>query len=139
MKIPPLVLLVLEKISLRKILFNRITLVVLVAVVLTIGMQGYISANNDGNIQGTVIDADGEPVEDAVVVLSEERRLGQNPSHETTTNANGEFAFTGLTEVLEFRLYAEAPDGQESEEYRIHLNFQGQNYEQDIVFNESSS
>jgi len=102
-------------------------------------MQGYISANNDGNIEGTVIDADGEPVEDAVVILSEERRLGQNPTHETTTNANGEFAHTDLAEVLEFRIYAESPDGQESEEYRVHLNFQGQNYEQDIVFNESRS
>ncbi|WP_255171116.1 carboxypeptidase-like regulatory domain-containing protein [Natrononativus amylolyticus] len=139
LKIPPLILLVAEKVTVRKLLFNRISIVLAVALVISIGVFGYVSANNDGNIRGTVVDANGDPVEDATVILGEERRLGQNPTHETTTDSNGEYQFTGMEEVLEFRLQAFGPDETtESEQLRIHLNFQGENYEQDLVLDQSS-
>lgn len=136
-KLPPLIQLFFETVSLRKLLLNRVSIVVLITAVILVAFGGYAAANTGGTIQGTVVDENGDPISDATVTLSEEVRLGTNPTHETTTDGNGEFVFEGMEEVLEFRIQAETDDGHLSEERRIHLYFPGQNHELELVVDRS--
>lgn len=135
---PPLIQIVFETISLRNLLFNRVSIVLLVSALLLLSFGGYAEANAGGTIEGTVVDENGDLIADATVTLSEEVRLGQNPTHETTTDENGRFVFEEMYDVLEFRIQAETSDGQMSEELRIHLYFPGQNHELELVVDQSS-
>lgn len=135
--LPPLVQLFFETVTLRKLLFNRVALVVIISAVIILAFQGYAAANAGGTIQGTVVDENGDPIPDATVVLSEEVRLGVNPTHESTTNEDGEFEFEGMEDVLEFRIQAQTEEGHMSEERRIHLYFPGQNHEVELVVDRS--
>jgi len=137
-KLPPLIQLFFETVSLRKLLLNRVTIVVFITALILLSFGGYAAANADGTIQGTVVDENGNHISEATVTLSEEVRLGTNPTHETTTDENGEFVFEGMVDVLEFRIQAETDDGHVSEERRIHLYFPGQNHEVELVVDRSS-
>lgn len=116
-----------EWLSLRKLLLNRFVLILVVVAAFTVGGQAYIQANDGNRIDGKVVDADGDPVENATVVMSALSLRGV-PSRETTrTNADGEFAFPNYNErgqaTLEFRIWAIAPDGTESPKDRHHVDF----------------
>lgn len=131
-------LLVRETITLRKLLLNRITFVLMAVLLLAGGSQAYIATNDDGRISGTVVGPDGEPVPNASVTM---RPIGSETvgSADTTyTNEDGEFVFRNKTRVLQFSISASNTRVGESEERRIHLYFRGQNTDVTLEIREES-
>jgi len=55
----------------------------------------YVDFNNDGLIEGQVVDAKGAPVEGATVKLTERTLLVAQPRGTATTDTSGHFEFTG--------------------------------------------
>jgi Carboxypeptidase regulatory-like domain len=55
----------------------------------------YVDFNDDGLIEGQVVDANGAPVEGATVRLTERTLLVAQPRGTATTDASGHFEFTG--------------------------------------------
>lgn len=122
-----LALLARETLTPRQLLFNRFTLLLAVLLLLGVGMQGYIAANDDGRISGTVIGPDEEPVANANVTM---RPIGSETvgsSQTTHTNDAGQFVFRNQTQVLEFSISARKSGIGRFQERRIHLYFRGQN------------
>ena len=120
-------LLIRETISIRMLVFNRVTIVLLTLLLLFGVGQGYIATNDDGRISGTVIGPDGEPVRDANVTI---RPIGsETVGSEKTTNTDddGRFDFTDQTSVLQFEISASKGGLGQSGVQRIHLYFRGQN------------
>lgn len=132
MKVPPLLKLARETVSLRGLLFNRFTILVVVLLVAAVAWQGYVAANSDGNVTGTVVDADGDPVTNATVTLSPQTVASVPSPQSTTTDENGEFAFRDNTH-LEFTLQATHGDLGESDTERYHLYFEGQSKDVTLV------
>jgi hypothetical protein len=119
--------------SLRTLLINRFTIVLLVSVLIVGAAQGYVAVNSEGTIQGTVVDSEGNPVEDAEVSLVWQSIEAQHRSQTTTTDLNGQFLFEDQDRFLEFRISAAKEDVGSSEEKRIHLLYEGQPQEVDFV------
>jgi len=74
---------------------NRYALTLGSIALLAIGWNIHVAMNNDGIITGRVLAPDQTPVEGATVVLSERSLLVAVPKAKTTTDAKGEFRFTG--------------------------------------------
>jgi hypothetical protein len=55
----------------------------------------YVAFNDDGLIEGQVVDASGAPVEGATVRLTERTLLVAQPRGSAKTDADGRFVFTG--------------------------------------------
>ena len=55
----------------------------------------YVAFNDDGLIEGQVVDANGAPVEGATVRLTERTLLVAQPRGTAKTDADGRFVFTG--------------------------------------------
>lgn len=133
MKIPipaairQLALLVREVVSIRQLLLNRFTLVLLCLILIVGGVQGYVNTNNDGRISGTVVDADGDPVPNANVTMQEITAESVGSEQTVQTDENGQFVFRDQTDILEFRIVASKPELGTSSERRVHLYFRGQN------------
>jgi len=122
-----LVLLAREAFTIRELLWNRFTILLVVLLLLGVGMQGYMTANDDGRISGTVIGPDEEPVANANVTM---RPIGSETvgsSQTVQTDENGAFVFRNQTRVLQFSISASKPGIGSSPEQRIHLYFRGQN------------
>src|SRR5918999_2615565 len=66
----------------------------LLALVVTVGMAAPVAAQSTGMVKGKVVDAKGEPVEGAKVLI--EFAEGVNRKNETKTNKKGEFIQIGL-------------------------------------------
>lgn len=137
MKLPlavrQLALLAREVLTLRQLLFNRFTLLLVVFLLIGGGMQGYVTANNDGQISGTVVGPDGDPVANANVTM---RPIGSETvgsSQTTYTDDDGQFVFRDQTRVLEFSIFASKSGLGGSPEKRTHLYFRGQNIDVTLV------
>lgn len=78
-------------------LLNRYIVTFGTVAVVTIAWNIFIAFNDDGIIRGEVVDPRGRPVADATVVLSERSLLVTSPRDRATTDAYGEFVFTGHT------------------------------------------
>lgn len=122
-----LALLVREVVTLRKLLLNRFTLVLVCALLISGGIVMYVEANNDGRITGTVVGPDGKPVPDAEVTMREITAESVGSEQTVRTDENGQFIFRKQTNVLEFDIYAEKEGVGRSEERRVHLHFRGEN------------
>jgi len=109
----------------KKLLFNKLTYTLIILLVLSAGAQAYITDNNDGQISGTVVDADGEPVADATVEMNIIPLSGVTDTVSTTTDSDGNFEFV-REDVLEFRIIVIVDDEQVYSESH-HLMFHGQN------------
>lgn len=122
-----LALLVSEWASLRRLFLNRFMVLLLVIIAFTVAGQAYVRTNNDNRIDGVVVDAEGEPISNATVVMSAISLRGVPTRVTTRTDANGEFAFPNYNErgqaTLEFRISATTPDGVSSQKYRYHVDF----------------
>lgn len=122
-----------ESLTLRQVLLNRFTVVMLVCLLMTGSVQAYAAANNEGHVRGQVVDSNGEPVENATVYIERVNIRNQLGRINTTTDSDGSFEFTNQTKLLEFRIWAIAEDGGRSVVQREHLYFRGQNTEVVIV------
>ncbi len=110
----------------RSWLTNRFVITFGGAALLALAWNLYVSANNDGVIEGVIVAPDGNPVPGATVTLIERTLLVSQPRGSTTTDAEGRFAFRDHNL---HRLYLEAAKegvGRlPQREYRLY--FKGQN------------
>lgn len=109
----------------KKLLFNKLTYVVVIILVLSAGAQAYATANDDGQITGTVIDTNNEPVNNATVRLEVIPLSGVTETETTTTGPNGKFEFT-REDILELRITV-IVDGEQMYSQPHHLLYRGQN------------
>lgn len=123
----------LESLTLRRLLVNRFAIVVVVALLLTGSVQAYADMNNEGHISGRVVDDDGDPVAGATVYIQRVNIRNQLGRINTTTDENGYYEFTNQTRLLEFRLEAMKEGVGSSGVSRHHLYFRGQNSQITIV------
>ncbi|MFB6218816.1 MAG: carboxypeptidase regulatory-like domain-containing protein [Halobacteriaceae archaeon] len=135
-RLPPLVQLFMETITLRDLLLNRFMLLVVVIVVASAGTVAFVDANDGGEFTGEVVTADGEPVADATVVLRKIPLQGVVKTERTTTDADGEFRFTGQDQLLEYRVVVRV-DNTTVASKSGHLMFRGQNEHVVVVVEES--
>lgn len=136
MKLPPLLQLAQETVTWRKLLLNRLTILLVVLLLVAVPLQVYASGNADGRIQGQVVDEDGDPVENATVKLQKIPLEGVIKSERTTTDENGEFRYENQTDVLEFRIVVEK-EGYETAEHHDQSLFPGENRDITIVIHEA--
>lgn len=134
MRVPPLIRLVMELFTWRRLLFNRFTIMTVVIVVASVGVSAYVGANDDGHVQGQVVTSDGESVSNANVTLRDIPLQGVVKTSTTTTNSNGEFEFTEKNQLLEYRIIVSV-DGEQVANKHYHLYFKGQNQNIQIVIN----
>jgi hypothetical protein len=76
-------------------LINRVTLTFGAIALVVLGWNLYVAAHDDGILEGQVVDAAGEPVAGAAVVLNERTIVSLAPIAETRTDAQGLFRFEG--------------------------------------------
>lgn len=126
-------LMLLESLTLRRLLVNRFMLVIVCVALITGSVGAYAGANDDGHISGRVVDTDGDPVANATVYLQRVNIRNQLGRVNTTTDENGYFEFTGQTKTLEFRMHAVKDGLGSSKTTRHHLYFRGQNTQITIV------
>lgn len=125
-------LLLWESLTVRRLLFNRFVAILVVAIVLSSGVQAYASLNSDGHVHGRVVDQDGDPVANATVYIQRVNIRNQLGRVNVTTNETGYYEFTNQTRLLEFRIYAVKDGVGKSKVTRHHLYFRGQNVKIDI-------
>ena len=135
MKVPPLLKLIGEVVSVRQLLLNRITIILVVVLIGTFAVQGFVGANNDGYVTGQVVTSDGEPVAGAEVTMTPRTLAGTPSPVRTVTDEDGTFEFHDPS-LIEFTIEAEHEEYGTSVTTRHHLHFEGQNTEVEIVFNE---
>ena len=86
----------------------------------------YVVFNDDGIVSGRVVDSNGKPVAGASVTLYQKTLYVAEPRDKTTTDARGQFRFSGHNY---YRIWLEAiKEGvgkSEKKEYRLY--FRGQN------------
>lgn len=131
--------LLIESLTLRQVLFNRFTVVIVVFLLAAGSVQAYADANNQGHIQGQVVDGDGNPVANATVQIERVNIRNQLGRINTTTDTDGTFEFTNQTRLLEFRVWAEKEGVGRSQVERKHLYFRGQNTEFVIVIDQEQA
>jgi hypothetical protein len=74
-------------------LINRVTLTFGAIALIAVGWNLYVAAHDDGILKGRVVDAAGQPVTDAAVVLNERTIVSLAPIAETRTDQAGHFRF----------------------------------------------
>jgi hypothetical protein len=93
---------------------------------LTAGWNGYVALNNDGNVEGRLVDGAGRPVAGANVILLDRNFVVHTERQRTTTDAGGRFHFSG-NDNHSLQLEAEAKDLGRSERRALRLWFRAQN------------
>lgn len=116
----------------RTIFLNRLMITLLVVLVLSGGAYAYVDMNNDGHIEGVVVDENGEPVENATVEIGRIDLKGVVHDEKIKTDENGRFQYQD-SELLEYRLVAYHEDVGRSDANTHHLLYKGQNKEHRLV------
>jgi Flp pilus assembly protein TadD len=91
----------------------------LLALVVAVGLAAPVAAQSTGMVKGKVVDAKGEPVEGAKVVI--EFTEGVNRKNETKTNKKGEFIQIGLFPGAYRVTASKEKVGQQSFETRVRI------------------
>lgn len=105
---------------------HRFVAVPLALLLLTVGWNLYVAANDDGLILGTVRDSAGRPVEGAEVVFFERDFVNYQEKRSTRSDAQGRFRFENM-QVHVGQLEARLADGRKSERRLLRLWFRAQN------------
>lgn len=133
MKLPPLLQLVVEVVTLRRLVVNRFTIILLVLGLASLAGTLYIDANDDGDISGQVVTESGDPVANVTITLKQvPLGGGVVKTMRTTTDKSGAFTFSNQTRVLEFQIVV-TKDGKKLASERYHLFYYGQNKQIKIV------
>lgn len=120
-----------ESLTIHRLLINRFVLVIVLMLAITGVVQGYMSMNDNGHIQGQVVDENGDPVAGAEVTIERMNIRNQFEGANTTTDENGYYEFTDQTTLLEFRIRVTKDEATVVE--RHHLYFRGQDKEINLV------
>lgn len=110
----------------RTLLLNRVTLTFAALAVVVAAWNLHVIANDDGRLAGRVVDASGQPVAGAEVVISELSLISLNVVARTTTDEQGRFRFLGHGRHA-LVLAAEKPGVGRSPRREIRLYFRNQN------------
>lgn len=86
----------------------------------------YVSAHNDGLIEGRVVDAGGRPVPGATVTLFERSFVAYTANDKTQTDVSGLFRFVN-SQNHALQIEAESPALGKSDRHSIRLWFRAQN------------
>jgi hypothetical protein len=105
---------------------NRWVIVPALLTALALGWWAYAEANNDGLIEGRVVDAAGAPVPGASVVLFERGFVAHQEKTRVTADGQGRFRITGNSSHS-VQLEAEAPGLGRSNRLVLRLWFRAQN------------
>jgi len=81
--------------SWRRVLLSRFAVVPAVIVAVTVGWNVYVALHAHGLLEGHVVDASGQPVAGATVVLFTHDFVTQVEKARTRTDAAGDFRFNG--------------------------------------------
>jgi hypothetical protein len=106
--------------------WSRWFMVPVVAGALILGWNLYVSAHDDGLVEGSVVDARGRPVSGATVILFERGFVTHNERDRQTTDAGGSFRFSSNVSHS-LQLEAESPALGRSERRIVRLWFRSQN------------
>ena len=112
--------------SLRAGLRHRFVAVPLGLLVVAGLWNGYVALNDDGIIEGTVVDGAGRPVHGASVLFFERNMLNYVEARKAATDAGGAYRFDGMA-VHVGQLEARTADGRHSERRQLRLWFRAQN------------
>ena len=107
-------------------LINRVTITFGLLAAVVIAWNLYVAANDDGILEGRVVDASGVPVAGARVVLSEQTIVSLSPIAEATTDAAGTFRFAKHDRHA-LVLTAEKAEVGQSPRVAVRLYFRNQN------------
>jgi Carboxypeptidase regulatory-like domain len=108
----------------RRILLSRFVIVPALLAAVVAGWNAYVSLHDHGLLTGRVVDAQGQPVEGATVILFTHDFVTQVEKARTKTEAGGVFRFTKNDSHL-VQLQAEEP-GQRSPRITVRLWFRAQ-------------
>lgn len=133
-KLPPLLRLVVQTFTLRRLVFNRFVFIVLVLSGLAVGANAYIADNQGEQVTGQVVTADGDPVSNTTLVLKKIRPLHSTEQETTRTDQDGRFVFENQTN-LEYIIEVETEQGSATE--RRHVYFRGQSIHVTLIVGES--
>jgi hypothetical protein len=133
-----LALLVREGLSLRALLFNRFTVLLVLVLAASVGATAYMDGNDGNQLTGTVVTADGTPVGNATVlvnVVGIENVINRN---ETVTDDAGrftvaEYSGSGSAAGMELRIRVTTEDGYQSPTHFRHAVFPDQTIRVRIV------
>ncbi len=107
-------------------LHNRYTVTLGSMALLAVLWNIYVAMNNDGIIQGRVVDSHHQPVPGATVVLSERTLLVTASRDKTETQSDGTFRFKGHNLYhMYLEAYKEGIGRMAPKEFRLY--FRGQN------------
>ena len=111
-----------------RILAHRFVAVPLALAALVVGWNVYIAFNDDGLIEGQVVDRTGAPVPGATVIFFERNFIYYQEKQRTTTDARGDYRFADMR-VHVGQLEARTADGRHSDRRQLRLWFRAQNTE----------
>ena len=111
-----------------RLLAHRFVAVPLALAALVVGWNVYIAFNDDGLIEGRVLDRAGAPVPGATVIFFERNFIYYQEKLRTTTDAQGDYRFADMR-VHVGQLEARTADGRHSERRQLRLWFRAQNAE----------
>lgn len=111
-----------------RLLRHRFVAVPLALVAVVLAWNVYIAFNDNGILEGQVRDRTGVPVAGATVIFFERNFIYYQEKVRTTTDAKGDFRFTGL-QVHVGQLEAMTGDGRRSDRRQLRLWFRAQDTE----------
>lgn len=111
-----------------RFLGHRFVAVPLALVVIVAAWNVYISFNDNGIIEGEVVDRAGAPVAGATVVFFERNFIYYEEKQRAVTDAGGRYRFTDMKAHIG-QLEARTDDGRKSERRQLRLWFRSQDTE----------
>jgi hypothetical protein len=111
-----------------RLLRHRFVAVPLALVAIVLAWNVYIAFNDHGILEGQVLDRAGKPVAGATVIFFERNFVYYQEKARTTTDATGDFRFTGLQHHIG-QLEAVTDDGRRSDRRQVRLWFRAQDTE----------
>lgn len=111
-----------------RLLRHRFVAVPLALVAVVVAWNVYIAFNDHGILEGQVRDRAGKPIAGATVIFFERNFIYYQEKVRTTTDARGDFRFTGL-QVHIGQLEAMTDDGRRSDRRQVRLWFRAQDTE----------
>lgn len=111
-----------------RLLRHRFVAVPLALVAVVVAWNVYIAFNDHGILEGQVRDRAGKPIAGATVIFFERNFIYYQEKVRTTTDARGDFRFTGLQHHIG-QLEAMTDDGRRSDRRQVRLWFRAQDTE----------
>lgn len=108
------------------LLSNRFVVLPIALAIVVALWNAYIAMHNDGIVRGRVVSADGKPVADAVVKLTEQNFTTNSDRGQTTSRADGSFEFID-NRSHSIQVRAEKEGVGRSEQLPARLYFRAQN------------